>query len=177
MELQGTVNPSSFLFPRCTSIYGWSHLFSNLIKKCCYCCPEYPEVLEYIRALVSLFRNKTWRQHIATQISPVYPPVGALLETFDARFAKWRYNTMDKVLKELGRLRFLCEEYLRTLSIIFPDFQDTKLLRKCEVAMRWKSLWRFIVKFREIATKGIEEVRSWSLGCWCHEIERLEGKT
>jgi hypothetical protein len=105
------IDTSTRLMPRCLRIGGWSHTLGNtmeLVVKS-YPAPGWPEILDFLRVLCRIFKNSSYRQHLAKKIKIPNVDVFQLLRDFSAGFAKWRFETLDHVLSELGALRVICE--------------------------------------------------------------------
>ena len=84
------------------------------MKNTCTFFPEYPQWLNYLRSLCKFFHNVTYRLHLRRTLRGRAGDldVDKLLKEFTASFAKWRYETMVEVLRQLGPLRELCESYI-----------------------------------------------------------------
>jgi hypothetical protein len=120
----GAVDKSVKMFKKALKIPGWSHLLSNAMVYACKCLSDWPAVLEKVRCLCRFFRNGSWRETLVNKLSRVFPGVKALLKSFGARIAKWRYDTVPRAFKAILRLRELCQNHLRNLA----DFSQRSLM-------------------------------------------------
>jgi hypothetical protein len=177
-SLAHTVDRSTRQFPNAIRLAGWSHLFGNLMKHACNQTERWPKVLAALRVLCFFFRNESWRDEVVSKKKHVYPECVKLLRTFNAKFGKWRYETVWKVLKQLRPLRVLCEVHLFSVADIFGDnFQDKVVLNEVQAACRWTDLWVFIDAFFVIVINPLELGRHWGLVCSCCVALREAGTT
>ena len=146
--LIGTVDLSSRLMPHALRIPGWGHMMGNAIKHALKSYDRWPAMLEQIRSLVKMFRNTSWRQHIAKWVETQAPGSGKLFAHFSASLAKWRYETVYTVFCALLPLRHICEGLLRAnVQAIFPQFQEKDFLVKFKAACIDGDLWSFLKTF------------------------------
>ena len=97
-----------------------------------------------------------------------YPGIDILLKTWKAHIAKWRFETIAVVFRELLRVRFLAEHFLaEELHLIFPAFQDSELLKDVQDAANWTDLWKFLATWHELMVYPLEHLRRWGLTCEC----------
>ena len=65
---------------------------------------DWPRRLSQVKALVTFCRNTTWRRHMKKFLS-LDPPDGVdlgILDSFSAQIAKWRYETVSEVFRQLA---------------------------------------------------------------------------
>jgi len=63
-DLYNTVDPLSRLFPRAIRIGGISHILGSIMKTAAYSYRQWPQYIEWIRALVKWFRSEEHRTHL-----------------------------------------------------------------------------------------------------------------
>ena len=90
---------------------------------------------------------------------------------FTAGFAKWRFETISEVLRQLGLLRAVCEKSGVDRNL-FGNVQDEADLNQFVVACQDVKLWRFIVVFYQFCIKYEEGLRRWGLLCPCCKEDR-----
>ena len=100
-----------------------------------------------------------------------------LLNSFNGKLAKWRYETFFVCFYNLAPLRDLCEHFLVDVDQIFESgFQDGSLLKEVKAACRWKELWVFIPVFLIRVLAKLESARRWGLVCaCCSELRHTTG--
>jgi len=174
--LEGTVDLNSRLFDGALKIAGWSHLFGNMAKFACNNNEKWPTLLNCVRKLCFFWRNDTWRQKVLARIKGRYPAAKKLLDhAFQARLAKWRYETIYLCFRDLLALREICQGYLRDPAAIFGEgFQDQGLLADIKTACNFDDLWIFIKKFMVKVLEPLEKARRWGLVCTCCKYLRDE---
>ena len=159
--------------PVCLRIGGWSHSLGNTMKEICECFPRYPEMLAHMQKLCTFWRNDSYRKHISRLVrAPPELGIKQKLKSFTAGFAKWRYETMYDVQRQLKELRVLCESYMR--RELLGQVEDEGLLNGVLDACRDSSFWRWLVAAYTFLMKPLEELRRWGMVCPCCEAERVE---
>ena len=103
-DLRPFIDYGRKLMPRAIRIPGWGHLCAGLMKYVCKFSSRWPVYLDYMRHLVRMMRNSTWREHLAKTF-PGKPYACHLQKTFVANFLKWRYQTLHDVAQALLQLR------------------------------------------------------------------------
>jgi hypothetical protein len=166
------IDRTARLMPRSLRIGGWSHTFAHVMRAACETFPKWPEWLNSLRSLCRILRNASYRKHLAKmRIDGMN--LAKLLKSFSAGFAKWRFETLHDVLKQLAPLRDLCEKHLTRES--FDGVQEEDNLQDFLTACKLPDLWRFIVYGLQYLIKPLEKFRRWGMLCICHEHERLSG--
>jgi hypothetical protein len=150
---------------RALRIAGWSHTLGGIMKASATECPNWPDILQQLRYLCQFFRNESYRAHLTKVLSRRIPGLTRLLANFTATFAKWRYETLANVCRQLNRLRVLCEEHF--VEGIFENVQDKSLLDNVIVACRNKGLWKWISMGDKILFGPLENIRRWGMVCNC----------
>eukprot|EP00959_Pyramimonas_sp_CCMP1952_P089324 1868538-Pyramimonas_sp.AAC.1 len=89
-----------------------------------------------------------------------------VLDRFTADFAKWRYGTLETVLRQLSRLdpirTYLKPEWFRTC-------QDSQTIASVFDALADDALWKFIVHAGAHVFTPLEHNRYWGMCCTCPE--------
>ena len=107
------------------------------------------------------------------KITDVNPDI---LNKFEATFAKWRYETIARVMKSLLFLRRLCQCYMKQMW--FNNPQDAEEIKAVLDACSDSFLWSFMqVAYKEVFAP-MEGQRHWGMVCPCanHKADRREGK-
>ena len=137
------------------------------MKTVAHASPTWPETLEDLRALCKFWRNGSYRLHVSRRLRDKVPGVKKLLRFFTATFAKWRYETLDNVLKQLLPLRRICEEEFDVA--MFSQAQDPEFIRSVDKACKNKRLWRWMEAASKYLFHPLESVRRWGMVCECPE--------
>ena len=133
-------------------------------------------MLQQIRALCKFWRNAHYRLHVSRLLKRRVAGVEKLLRFFTASFAKWRYETIADVLKQLVKFRDICENKLNVA--MFSNAQDPEFIRAVFEACADKQLWRWIAAAEKFIFGPLEALRRWGMVCDCedHVAERIAGK-
>ena len=170
-SLKDLVKHSERLMPVCMRIGGWSHSLGNTMKDVCKEFPLYPTYLHHMQKLCSFWRNETYRRHIQRVIqAPRELEVDKKLTSFTASFAKWRYETLFQVQRQLLNLRSVCEDHMR--RELLGAVQDVEELGAVLEACKDKAFWRWCAASFRFIMKPLELLRRWGMVCNCHEEER-----
>ena len=165
----GLVDANARLLPNAMRISGWSHAWSHLMCDAAHVCPKWPVILDQLRCLVSFWRNITWRRWVqqALQGTDIDPRI---FEHFRATLAKWRYETICIVMRELLIFRRVCQEHI---SIeLFANAQDKTFIQKVVLACKDADLWTFIAATCDRIFGFCEGHRRWGMTCTCpHHME------
>ena len=114
------------------------------MEACCRSFAGWPEILSCLRVLCRVFRISSYRTHLAkSSIKIEGIDLAKLLKEFTAGFAKWRFETLHEVLRQLGPLRRLCEDHIERSH--FGGVQDEDDMTAFMKACKTPELWRFII--------------------------------
>ena len=160
-------------FYRVLRIAGWNHLCGNVMKRIAAVAPSWPHILEQVSALCQFYRNETWRTHLVVRLSSKIPGLEALLKSFTAGVAKWRFETIVETFRQLLLLRRLSQEFVR--EELFANIQDRNLLQAVVNACRDPFLWSFIACSYNNVFQSVEGVRHWGMVCPCCKDKRDQG--
>jgi hypothetical protein len=169
LEVSGSVDRTRRLMPNAIRLIGVGHTVGGMIYTLCSSDRHWPEINDHLRALVHFFRNKSYREHLEFVLRGKCNTT--CLKTFEASFAKWRYETLATVIEELLPYRDICEN--RIAKEMFPDVQDRKAMDKALTACKIPWLWRWI------AGPGVQVVvrangfRKWAMVCGHAECQQL----
>ena len=173
-QVRPKIDVGTRLFRNALRISGWSHPVGNIMREIAMLHPDWPEVLSKLRDLTRFFRVQAWRQHLQRALKHHHEVnAGRKLRFFSAGFAKWRYETLARVLEQLAPLRPICEHYIE--GGMFPSFKDGELLQSVLRSCQDQELWRFIVFAHAWVFAPLEKLRRWGLVCECHAAERKAG--
>ena len=161
------------MWPRALRVAGWSHTQGNIMKSTAEAFPDWPMYLKHMRALCKCFRNYSYRKHIAKKLGSRYPEarLDALLRSFTAGFAKWRYETVVEVLRQLLKLRDLCENKLE--PELFVGAQDQDEMAAFFQACKAKDFWRWAAVAHLEIYQRLERLRKWGMVCPHERCEEL----
>ena len=175
-RLHGYVDSKTRWLPFAIRMSGWSHTYGNMMKHVAESNPRWPFILKKLQAMVSFWRMTSWRKFVKRALKLNPPPDFDLneLDSFNASFAHWRYETVVEVLGELRRLRALCEGHMRPEW--FANAQDRAMITDAFDAFGDKPLWTFIDKAYAEVFLPTERDRYWGMVCVCHEQDRKDGK-
>ena len=166
------VQHESRMFSRALRMAGWSHTLGNIMKAVALGFDQWPVYQNHLRALVHFFHVPTYRQHIARRLSHIVGMV-ALMKSFTATFAKWRYETVVETMGQVGRRRQLCEHQLN--AAMFANAQDQEQIVSVFKACGDASFWRFVAVAHPEVFQRLERLRKWGMVCdheACEELRR-----
>ena len=146
-------------------ISGWSHGFGNIMKKTAESIPTWPAKLQAMQQLVTFWKNHTWRTLVRGASRQQNLEGTDALEHVSASFAKWRYETITQVTKELSRMRPFGERVVR--HELFKDPQDKSLMDSVVFHYQDKPLQAFITVTNKFIWKTLEDARRWGMTCDC----------
>lgn len=149
----------------------------NLMKEAGKYFKEYPQWLEWLRAMCRFFRIQHYRTHLVRVLRNVVQDdeeldLAPTLKYFTASFAKWRYETLHHCLESLLALRILCQRYMR--RELFGAVEDVELLQTVLRACASVEFWQWIACSFTVIYQPLEHLRRWGMVCSCHEQERRE---
>lgn len=167
------INAGSRLMRNCLRIGGWSHSLSHVMESACKTVASWPDKLSKMRCLCRVWRNTSYRKHLSKKaFGGGVENVSKTLENFTAGFAKWRFETIYDVLRQLLGLRLVAEQLDRSYFEGVADEGDLRdFLKYCRDAEHW----RWMAVWYKNVIMPLEKLRRWGLLCPCHEPERLAG--
>ena len=160
------------LFGKALRIAGFSHTLGGIMKVLAERSPDWPKDLGHMRSLCRFWKIGSYRTHIARRM-PHIENISMLTRSFTAGFAKWRYETVVSVLKQLNRRRVVCEEHLS--PALFAHAEDQEMIASVFRACRDKPFWRWAAAALEKVFQDLEWLRQWAMVCdhaECFEIRR-----
>lgn len=165
----------SYLFPNAVFLPDWNHLWCNIQKRALESLDSWGTVLPQLQTLCKFFKNDEYREILAKHArSEGAIEMATRLKRFNASFARWRYETVDKVLRALHAIREYCENIFS--SEILGSVQDASELRKVYNCCKNKPLWRWISAMHLLWSFMVDQWRNWGRGCRCHEEQRSKGQ-
>jgi len=173
-EVRHLVRWDARLFPNACRISGWSHMFGNIMRFTAQSCPSWPDILTGLREQVEFWRNESWRKHVQNSARLRGVP-DAGLKSFRASFAKWRYETIAAVTKELARVRVYAENVVEVE--LFQHAQDREKVTKAIGRCKDKKLQIFTEVTEKLLWGPLEAARRWGMTCECeqHVRDRKDG--
>ena len=116
--------------------------------------------------LCKFWKNSTHRRHVRTKLR-LPRDLDKKLVNFTAGFAKWRYETVCEVLRQLLEVREVCEMPLPRELFLHP--QDAEEIAKVMAACREKPFWRWAAASYKKIFQDLEYLRRWGMVCECPE--------
>ena len=171
--LRMLVKPDRRLFRLALRIAGWSHTMGGIMKAVAEHFEGWPAHLDKLRTLCTFYKNKSYRRHIRRRLE-LEPEEDRNLIHFTAGFAKWRYETVFEVLRQLLQNRTVSES--KVSPELFAHAQDKELISSVIKACRDKPFWRFCSTSFNKVFASLEYLRRWGMACECpdHILERRE---
>jgi hypothetical protein len=167
---RGLVDSTKRLFPLSLRIYGWSHCFGNLMKYIAKSHPKWPEILDSSRGLCSFFKVQQWRDHLVDMNFGKGIDL-APLQHWTASFAKWRYETISEVFRQINLYADICGRGVR--PEMFNNFQDRALLASVLKTCKDDCLFLFYSCSYEYMFAPLERARRWGMVCQCPDHVRM----
>jgi len=164
------VKPDRRLFIKALRIAGWSHTMGNIMKATAEQFPQWPSHLGKMRSMCKVLKNNSYREHIRRRLVWTEEE-GKTLKHFTATFAKWRYETVFEVLRQLLDYRQISARLPRELFARAQDQEEVSaFFRTCKDLPFWR--WAS-VSFRKIFS-SLEYLRRWGMVCECpaHKEQR-----
>lgn len=159
------VRPDRRLFRYALRLAGWSHTLGGIMKTVGEHFPDWPSILNRLRSLCKFYKNNSYRAHIRRRLD-LPPDQDKSLVHFTAGFAKWRYETIFEVLRQLVAVRPVSLVLPREL---FAHAQDQVEVSSAISTCHDLPFWRFAsASFVHIFT-FLEYLRRWGMVCDCPE--------
>ena len=159
------------MWPRALRLAGWSHTMGGIMKLGAEAFDEWPVYLREERALCKFFKNVTYRKHLVRELGPTCPHLKHDLKGFTAGFAKWRYETVVEVLRQLLRHRDLCQNKMK--ASMFSNAQDQEEMKGVFKACQNREFWHWAAVVHPQIFERIEKLRQWGMVCDHPECEEL----
>lgn len=174
-QVRFLVKPDRRLFPRALRLAGWSHMMGNIMKTVAEKFPSWPSSLGKMRALCKFYKNNTYRQHIRRKMAFDEPALDSSLKSFTAGFAKWRYETVYEVERQLLRVRAVSAHLSPAL---FAHAQDQAEISSVFNACKDLAFWRWLAASFNKIFASLEYLRRWGMVCECpgHQEARRRGR-
>ena len=163
-DVRPLVRSDRRMFGRALRIAGWSHTLGGIMKHLAEKSPDWPKDLGHLRALCKFWRISSYRTHIARRLKGV-ENVENLCKSFTAGFAKWRYETVVQVLKQLTRRRAICQEHLKRAHVMFPKAEDQELVSSVCRACSDVPFWKWCAVALDEVFDELEQLRTWGMVC------------
>lgn len=160
------INQDRRLFAMALRIGGWSHTLGNIMKAVANEFIRWPRFLGNMRSLCKFFKNDSYRLHIKRNARRIGLPANekALLRSFNASFAKWRYETVVEALSQLLARRAICGLITNDL---FLHVQDKEELKAVLAACADREFWDWAATSHPELFKELETLRRWGMVCDC----------
>ena len=156
-------------FPRCVVSPGWHHIWDGLTKRGLESTYWFPLFLKQTKLVQSFLRNNMTEmvdeleRHGKTSVS-------ALLQSVRLEnFAKWRWNTLRRVVSELRKV-------FATLRRWFDWFGFVKTLKDATELLQLRETFASVdyidrLEFVDWHTSWIGHLDRWGGGCACHGLD------
>lgn len=100
------------LFPLMVLVPDFNHLTSNITRRLFTSIARLPELIAHIRALCKFFRNAEYRSTLRqAMVNKGRADVAASLGSWSSSVARWRYETIFEVLRDLVKVRCFCQTF------------------------------------------------------------------
>ena len=142
-------------------------MMANMIKAVLTCTRAYPAMLAKLRSLCKFFRMEAYRRHLQKQFANNPAVRVAKLQHFTATLAKWRFETMYVVMKQLLALSDFCQHHFK--ASIMGKVKDASLLNEVSAACADTGLWQWMTIVFRLLVAPLERIRRWGLTCPCHD--------
>ena len=144
----------------------------NIMKDTAEKFPHWPSTLGKMRSMCKFYKNNSYRMHIRRRLDLGLEDK-ATLKHFTASFAKWRYETVFEVLRQLLDYRQISALVPRELFARAQDQEEASaFFRACKDLPFWR--WAS-ASFRKVFS-SLEYLRRWGMVCECPE-HREQRKT
>jgi hypothetical protein len=166
-EARAFVKHDQRLFPFALRISGWGHAWGNIMKGVAKDTPRWLVLEKHMRAQTIFWKNKTWRQHVATCLkrAGVDDIDDSILNKHAGSLTKLRYETYAVVTERLSALRTVCETHIQREW--FQNASDKAALHDFMESCQDAFFWKFItVSSREVWYQA-ERSRRWGMVCTC----------
>ena len=171
--LKPYVDQNSRLMPNSLRVIGIGHTAGGIVKEVVNSYPAWPVIDVQIRSLVRFFRNVSYRQHLKVVLRGRCNT--KCLDTFEASFIKWRYETLATAVDDLLRMKAVC---LLMREEFFINVRDKESIKRAVAAARDLDFWKFLEGPGREVILEIEKLRRWGMICSCQKCKELrdEGK-
>ena len=170
LDTRHLVNHDRRLWYHALRINGWCHAWANLEKYIVKVVPAWERVERQIRCLATFWRNASWRKHAKNCVSHTDTDPRLFDHTVQS-VAKWRFEYIPRVMKDLLRYREMSERYM--CQDWFVNAQDKLFIKDVLAASADKELWVFMASAHKHVMGDCEEARRWGMVCNCPEHLRM----
>lgn len=172
-----------YLYPLALQVPGLLHIIDGVMKRCIEAIPFWPSWQHRAKVIVQYTHGQSHRDFLKGILarSVSCPQELARLQdslsTATARFAHWRWKTLNTAISDLLR----CEEALRTVGSVViagkADFgcRDKAIAESLRGSITDPEFWQQCRALQFVIARLVE-FQSWCQGCDCHEEERLSGQ-
>ena len=158
--------PNSWLFENAMKVPDWSHLWSWLVAATVQEWSWWNQYLPWAKGISKLLTTQSYVDSLVHTLPPEaqceHEPS---LRHFGPRFAKWRFESIASVAKQLARCA-------NALTIAWPlaklRVRDTELMGRVAKALASEHFWAWN-HIINVFSSELERMRQWGLGCKCHE--------
>ena len=158
----------TYMFPNCMKVPDLSHMWSWQIQEVCSSLSFWKAYLPLSKAICKLLTTVSYVDALVNALEPAERELHERpLRAFHAKFAKWRYETLHTVSADLQKVR---EALPCAWGAARLQLRDSDTTSKVNQAVSSSTFWLendVIYCFASFC----EQLRQWSLGCSCHELE------
>ena len=164
IRVRHLVNQERRAFPHALRVAGWSHVLGGIMKHVATGWEDWPVRLAQMRQLCKFLRNRSYIEHLLKMLPHLDRAQKRSLRHFNAGFAKWRYETVAEVLRQLSLVSFLSTDMRLEF---FASAQDMDLIHAVVAACRDLGFWRWARAAYGELFKPLESLRRWGMICEC----------
>ena len=165
----------NYMYPRAMQTPGTQHILDGSLKKAIESLPWWPEWSEQCKAITQWIHKLGHRQALQGLLRRGRHGqhfIDALSKTVDS-FAKWRWTTLDRVLRGLALVEEALQLAVRELrSVAELACRESGQATAFVQAVRNDVFWRRVSRLSAGVFKAAE-FSGWLKGCSCHEAERM----
>ena len=166
MEAPPAFAMSIFLFPHAVFDADWDNVVACLIRHTMVYLPSYARRLAQLQDICTIFKIEDYR--VACRISLRGKGPDAIMDylmVFKAPFAKWRYETLKDVVKQVSGRRAFYENCFERAML--GAVEDCALFVSVEHLCKDREFWVWVTAMRKLLDAA-GRIRRWGRGCLCH---------
>ena len=173
------VTRSPFLYPLALVVPGTQHLLDNAMKEVVQALPFWATWQTQSKVVCQWLGSQGHREFLQTRFPRGHPDVAKWrksLQMAPDRFAKWRWQTLGNVTRDLDRMQAAVRAAVATMTDPGDlGTRDAETSRAFMTTVQDPEFWDRATGLREL-TKPIQRIAGWAKGCDCHEADLLQGK-
>ena len=163
---------ASFLCPLALIVPGTQHMLDNAIRELLLALPIWTAWQAQSKVVCQWLGSQGHREFLQARLPPGHPRTPKLRKSFERapdRFAKWRWQTLGNVTRDLVRMQAAVQAAVSTMA--GPADLNTRehdVARKFLEATRDPEFWGRAQGLGQLS-KPIRDISGWAKGCDCHK--------